>query len=89
MLIRNVAALSLIPLFAACTVEMSDPQDAEPTPQIPDEVIAMAGPNQDLMSAFLRPEDNCFWYMHEGPVETTPLPLRTVDNRGICISQEA
>jgi len=62
-----------------------EPDDASPTPSIPEEVIAIAGPNQDLMSAFLRPEDSCYWYMHNGPVERTPLPLRTADNRPICI----
>ncbi|MCW1951189.1 MAG: hypothetical protein KIH44_007465 [Octadecabacter sp.] len=89
MSIRNAAVLTFIPVLAACTVQMSDPQDENPTPPIPDEVIAIAGPNQDLMSAFLRPEDNCYWYMHKGPVETTPLPLRTADSRAICIRQEA
>ena len=89
MIKRNAAVFTLIPLVSACAVTMTEPQDASPTPSIPEEVIAIAGPNQDLMSAFLRPEDSCYWYMHNGPVEQTPLPLRTADNRPICIQQPA
>lgn len=89
MIKRNAAVFTLMPLVSACAVSMTEPQDASPTPSIPEEVIAISGPNQDLMSAFLRPEDNCYWYMHNGPVERTPLPLRTADNRPICIQQPA
>lgn len=54
---------------------------------IPDEVVQVAGPNQDLTTARLLPEDNCYWYMHRGPVETTLLPLRSFDGRAICVAQ--
>lgn len=54
------------------------------TGNLPDEVVAMAAPNQDLASARVLPEDGCYWYNHKGPVETTLLPLRTTSGRPIC-----
>jgi hypothetical protein len=56
---------------------------------IPDEVVAVAGPNQDLTSARLLPEDNCFWYEHRGIVETTLLPLRAANGAPICVAQSS
>ena len=89
MFIRSAAALIIVPLVSACAVSTNESQDADRTPSVPEEVIAIAGPDQDLTSAFLRPEDNCYWYMHNGPVEVTPLPLRTAENRPICSQQPA
>ena len=51
---------------------------------LPDVVVAIAAPNQDLQTARLRPEDGCYWYLHAGPVETTLIPLRTAEDRPIC-----
>ncbi|QEE34630.1 hypothetical protein FTO60_02245 [Octadecabacter sp. SW4] len=87
---RNTALLTLLPLLGACTVGLagSEDQDTAPTPPVPEQVVAVAAPNQDVMAAYLRPEDNCYWYLHAGPVETTPLPLKTTDGRAICIRQE-
>ncbi|MEI4234759.1 hypothetical protein [Roseovarius sp. D22-M7] len=54
---------------------------------VPEEVIALAAPYQDVATARLLPRDGCYWYRHEGPVETTLLPLRTADGRPICATQ--
>lgn len=51
---------------------------------LPESVIAMAAPNQDLSSVRILEEDGCYWYSHRGPVETTLLPLRNVEGRPIC-----
>lgn len=51
---------------------------------VPENIVALAGPNQDLNAVRLLPEDGCLWYRHAGPVETTMLPLRTPDGRPIC-----
>ncbi|CAM4045871.1 hypothetical protein [Palleronia rufa] len=72
--------------LAACA---GPPMDStEPEPAIAEEVLiqlsALAAPYQDLQSVQLRPQDGCYWYSHSGPVETTMLPLRTVDGRPIC-----
>ena len=58
MIKRSAAVFTLIPLVSACAVTMTEPEAASPTRSIPEEVIAIAGPNQDIMSAFLRPDDN-------------------------------
>ena len=51
---------------------------------LPDAVVALAAPYQDLGTARLRPEDGCYWYLHAGPVETTLIPLRTAEGNPIC-----
>ena len=56
---------------------------------LPEQVAALAAPNQDLATARLRPEDNCYWYMHSGPVEDTLLPLRTTRGNPICVKPAA
>ncbi|MEM6372024.1 MAG: hypothetical protein AAF727_04505 [Pseudomonadota bacterium] len=57
--------------------------------QLPENIVEIAGPNQDLSTARLREEDNCYWYQHAGPVETTPLPLRNREGRPICVQPAA
>jgi hypothetical protein len=69
-------------LLAACVPvpDMTEPGG------LPEEVLAIAAPGQDLSTARLLPEDNCFWYQHRGPVETTLLPLRNRNGRPICLA---
>ena len=55
---------------------------------LPEEIVAMAAPNQDLNAVRLKEEDGCYWYRHSGPVETTMLPLRTVEGRPICTREQ-
>lgn len=51
---------------------------------VPEAVTLLAAPGQDLSTARLLAEDGCYWYMHDGPVEQTLLPLRTSEGRPIC-----
>lgn len=51
---------------------------------LPEEVIAVADPTQNLRGVRILPSDGCYWYQWVGPVETTMLPLRTIDGRPIC-----
>lgn len=51
---------------------------------LPEAVVALAAPGQDLKSVRLDPEDGCYVYRYAGPVETTFLPLRSKDGRPIC-----
>ncbi len=57
-------------------------------PRLPESVIELAGPNQDLSTARVLETDNCYWYDHKGVVETTPLPLRTAGGQQICLAKE-
>ncbi len=59
------------------------------TPSVPEGVAEIAAPGQDLSRAFLKETDNCYWYLHAGPVETTELPLRTNEGRPICVTTAA
>lgn len=84
--------LALMPLLA---IGCSGPLDglsgrsSGAAGNVPEGVAAIAAPYQDLRTARVRPEDGCYWYSHAGPVETTLLPLRTVDGRPICAVTEA
>ncbi|SHF12796.1 hypothetical protein SAMN05444279_1186 [Ruegeria intermedia] len=70
----------------ACTetASMSGASAPRDLAKVPEGVIAIAAPGQDLSAVRIMPEDGCYWYRHVGPVETTYLPLRTVDGRPIC-----
>lgn len=52
--------------------------------KLPDGVLEIAGPNQDLSAVRIDQVDGCYTYRHRGPVETTYLPLLTSDGRPIC-----
>jgi hypothetical protein len=88
--IRN----SLLPLaflvLAACEVGTGTTDSTEPAVinDLPDTVTSIAAPFQNLEMVVLLPEDNCYWYSHTGPVETTLLPLRTTQGRPICVKRE-
>lgn len=51
---------------------------------LPEPVLAIAAPYQNLNKVRFNQSDNCFWYLHNGPVERTWLPLRTVNGNPIC-----
>ncbi|MEL7214087.1 MAG: hypothetical protein AAGK92_15600 [Pseudomonadota bacterium] len=51
---------------------------------VPERVIEIAAPNQDLTRIKIDPVDGCYVYRYVGPVETTLLPLRTREGRPIC-----
>ncbi|GKY87352.1 hypothetical protein [Sinisalibacter aestuarii] len=51
---------------------------------LPEGVLAIAAPNQDLSAVRIDPADGCYVYRYVGPVETTFLPLRTREGRPIC-----
>ena len=76
MRIRILPTTCTLLLLGACASETGTPTGGD----VPDAVAALAAPGQDLQSAHLRP-DGCYWYRYTGPVETTPLPLRTVEGR--------
>lgn len=73
-------------LLGACGATVESANDDPET--VPEAVIALAAPDQDVQTARLRSEDGCYWYQHAGPVETTLLPLRAVDGRPICTASE-
>ena len=56
---------------------------------VPEGVLSVADPRQNLEQVVLLEEDNCYWYNHTGPVETTLLPLRSTDGRTICAPKPA
>nr|WP_299364942.1 hypothetical protein [uncultured Paracoccus sp.] len=76
-------------IVGACSAALPDRPVTAQSEGVPDSIVALAAPNQDVQSARLLPEDGCYWYSYAGPVETTLLPLRTVDGRRICVPQAA
>ena len=74
-------------LLGACTATTTS-DSATIVGNVPEAVMQLAGPNQDITTARLLREDNCYWYEHVGPVETTLLPLRTAGGNTICVTPE-
>ena len=85
MQIRTAAIALTLLVLAGCAAQRPDiaAEEASPYP-IPNEVVAIAGPGQDLTTARLDPTDGCYWYSHAGPVETTLVPLRAANGNQIC-----
>lgn len=88
MTFQSWLAIGAATTLVACTTP--PPADVEPaSPFIQDlreDVLAVAAPYQDLTAVMINPSDNCYVYQHVGVVETTLLPLRTVEGRPICVA---
>lgn len=84
---KSWPAIAAMLLLTACATvpdaEISG-SAADVLEELPPELLAIAAPHQDLTSVRIQPEDGCYWYQWIGPVETTYLPVRTVDGRPIC-----
>ena len=88
MYMRSALYLTAALVLGACSASLSGSGDAAtPGTPLPEEVMAVVAPDQDLTTVRLRPEDNCYWYLHSGPVETTLVPLRTVSGNPICLER--
>jgi hypothetical protein len=86
---RNTPIILAILVVSGCTVPKPNNDDnLYKIGNIPDTVRALTAPGQDLASARLLKEDDCYWYAHSGPVETTLVPLRAVGGSPICISRQ-
>ena len=71
--------------LGACTAPMNQTDKSTGfIKELPEGVALIAAPYQNLQEVVLKPEDGCYWYRHYGQVETTMLPLRTVQGRPIC-----
>lgn len=81
-----------LPLFAALPLILAGCEVAPPVagPQaggaatLPEGVLSIAAPYQDLSTARVDETTGCYVYQHRGPVETTYLPLRSTEGRPIC-----
>ncbi|MDX8348539.1 hypothetical protein SLH49_11120 [Cognatiyoonia sp. IB215446] len=74
--------------LAACET-VQGPDGQRYLRNVPEGVLSIAAPFQNLEKVVLLEEDNCYWYSHAGPVETTLLPLRTKEGRPICAASPA
>lgn len=72
--------------LAACEPVTLDSAPQVPTlqEQVLTQLAEVAGPNQNIQTARLSPEDNCYWFQYVGPVETTELPLLNKQGGRIC-----
>lgn len=70
--------------FTACGDIQGSAPDSQYIQQLSEGVLAIAAPYQDLKAVKIDPSDGCYIYRHVGPVETTFLPLRTVNGNPIC-----
>jgi hypothetical protein len=80
---KTVSILGLLAVLTACAPASTTGGGF--ARDVPEEVAAIAAPNQNLQSVKLMEDDNCYWYQHVGPVETTMLPLRSKRGSHICL----
>lgn len=81
---KNYLALGGLAFLTACASVQGD--GTPDVPELSPETIALLPPGQDLTTLRLM-ADNCYWYLHEGPVESTYIPLRTRDERVVCVAE--
>ncbi len=76
--------------LGACTELQNELAGRDPSllRTVPEGVIAIAAPNQNLDEVRINEADGCYEYVYRGPVETTFLPLRTSEGRPICNPKE-
>ncbi len=81
---RSTTLLALVPLaLAACSTTSKITEEGF-IAELPEGVLAIAAPYQDLSAVRIDPETGCYVYRHIGPVENTFLPLRTPEGGPIC-----
>jgi len=80
---RIPASLIGVFVLAGC-VSPNQPGPDGILPIVPEQVVALAAPNQNLSAVRFGPDDTCYWYLHSGPVEETWLPLRSQEGNPIC-----
>ena len=85
---KTVGILSAVLVLAGCATGLAVDADGAFI-ELPESLVTLAAPYQNLNKVRLDPNDNCFWYLHTGPVETTWLPLRTAQGNPICQAAEA
>lgn len=83
---KAVGALASATILGACATAPKAGPDGV-LEAVPEPVLAIAAPYQNLEKVRIGPHDNCYWYLHEGVVQDTWLPLRT--NTGNLICREA
>ncbi len=83
---RPILLSGILLALGACSIPVAPATDKSTgfINELPEGVALIAAPYQNLQEVILKPEDGCYWYRHVGPVETTMLPLRTVEGRPIC-----
>ena len=84
--LRPTLLSGILLAMGACSIPVAPATDKSTgfISELPEGVALIAAPYQNLQEVILKPEDGCYWYRHVGPVETTMLPLRTVEGRPIC-----
>lgn len=83
---RNASITVAILFVAGCTTPAVETSNAMyDIGNVPENIAVLAAPDQNLASARLRPEDDCYWYEHNGPVEMTLVPLRAEGGSPICV----
>lgn len=72
------------PILAMAALTACVPATPEgETVELSPEVLALAAPGQNVATARIE-SDGCYWVLHQGPVETTYIPLLTPESRMIC-----
>ncbi len=78
-----IATLPLV--LAACDAsQMGSTSSGTPASNLPEGVLEIVAPSQNLSTARVDETSGCYVYLHNGPVESTYLPLRARNGQPIC-----
>ncbi len=88
-LLAGLSLAACTEMTATATATATAPNGSPFLAELPESVRAIAATNQNLDRVVFLEEDNCYWYEHVGPVETTLLPLRTARGNAICAEAPA
>ena len=80
----SVVLLGIAPLILAACDDIPGSSEYRFINPLPENVVNLAAPNQNLDAVRVDPIDGCLVYLYEGPVETTFLPLRSKTGQPIC-----
>lgn len=91
MSVQRLGLITAMALLTGCAVANAPATDPDTgfLEDLPEGVLAVAAPYQNLRAVRISPEDGCYWYLHDGPVESTLLPLRTTRGNPICTGASA
>ena len=83
--LSNITGVCALLLLASCA-EVNAPGTTSQgsLDSLPEGVLEIAAPHQNLSDVRIDAEDGCYVWRHAGPVETTYLPLRTTQGNPIC-----
>ncbi|MEM1273776.1 MAG: hypothetical protein AAGF88_08165 [Pseudomonadota bacterium] len=82
-IVKGLIGVGCVGLLGACVAATPEGETAI----LPERVLPVVAPGQDTSTVRIL-SDGCYWWLYEGVVEDTYIPLETRDGRMICTRGE-